>query len=221
VIVFDSHPIEQKSSTNFLGLTIDQHLNWNEHVSKMITKINSGIYALSKMSFYCDLTTLKNIYFAYIHSHIAFGISLFGATKKANLDIILKQQKRAIRIMLKLKHDDSAKDHFKQLKILTVYGQYILDTILYAKNKIDNHIPQQSFHHYNTRKKNSVRQNQHRLKFFEKRPSYAGEKFFEFIPEQIKNEKNLIKFKKLLKEFLINEAIYSLEEFFNRPHNNS
>jgi hypothetical protein len=54
------------------------------------------------------------------------------------MDRILKQEKRAIRIiMLKLKQDGSANENFKNLKIFTVllYRQYILETILIAKNQ--------------------------------------------------------------------------------------
>lgn len=105
IIVCESQIIEKQIYTNFLGLTIDQHLNWDEHVHKILIKINSGIYALSRMSYYCNLPTLKCMYFSYIHSHVSFGICLYGSTTKINMDKILKQQKRAIRIMLKLRQD--------------------------------------------------------------------------------------------------------------------
>jgi hypothetical protein len=38
------------------------------------------------------------------------------------MDSILKQHKTTIRIMVKLKRDDSAKEHFKNFKIFTAYG---------------------------------------------------------------------------------------------------
>ena len=99
----DGQVIERKKSTNFLGLVIDETLSWDQHIQGVLSKINSGIYALSKMSVLCDLATLRVIYFSFIHSHIAFGISLYGSATKTSLDIILKSQKKAIRIMLKLK----------------------------------------------------------------------------------------------------------------------
>lgn len=213
IIMSGSQMIEEKKSTSFLGLTVDNNLNWNEHVDKVLRKINSGIYALKKMSLYCGLETLRHIYFAYIHSHISFGLCLFGATRKINLDSILKQQKRAIRIILKLKYDQSAKEHFANLNIPTVYGQYIYDCILISKN--DANSKSSISHKYNTRHKGEIIPTHHRLKFYEKKPTYLGKKFFMYLPEKIKSEKNIDKFKKGLKEFIINNPMYSLDEFFH------
>jgi hypothetical protein len=38
-----------------------------------------------------EIDTLLMIYHAHIHSHISFGLALYGATKKENLDEILKK----------------------------------------------------------------------------------------------------------------------------------
>lgn len=174
VVMCNSHLIKSKTITHFLGLSIDQNLNWNSHINNVLTKINSGIYALKKMSFYCDAQTLRNIYFSYIHSHISFGICLFGATTKNNLDNILKQQKRALRIILKLKYNDSVREHFKNLKILTVYGQYILDTILMFKSNRKETYSLHPIHKYNTRNKENITLTHHRTQFYQKKTNSNG-----------------------------------------------
>lgn len=212
-ILINETIIERKYRTNFLGLEIDENLSWNDHVQKVIRKINSGIYALSKMSTLVNIQTLRSIYFSYIHSHISFGICLYGATKNSNLDQILKIQKKSIRIILKLKKDESVRKHFRKLQILTVYGQYIFDAILLAKNKLADHNIYQPNHSYNTRRKNEMLPC-HRLKFFTKKPTYMGVYFLKFIPQKIKQEKRLNLFKKALREYLINNTIYSLSDFY-------
>lgn len=85
--------IEVKDSIKFLGLEIVNTLNWNRHVDKLLTKISSGLYALIRLKDYCEKETLKVIYFSYIHSVISFGISLYGATTKNNLNVILIMKK--------------------------------------------------------------------------------------------------------------------------------
>lgn len=71
----DSKQIEIKIRTKFLALHIDEYLNWNEHVYNVFSKVTSGMYTLSKISFNCNQATLIAMYFAHIHSHsIYFGL---------------------------------------------------------------------------------------------------------------------------------------------------
>lgn len=65
-----------KRKIHFLGLSIDHHLNWNEHAHRILMKINTGLNALSKISFYCDIQTLKNMYFY----HVSYGRSTTVST---------------------------------------------------------------------------------------------------------------------------------------------
>jgi hypothetical protein len=96
IIIYSEQSIENKISTQFLGIAIDQNLTWNSHVEKLLLKLNSGIYSLSRMSFFCNKNTLKDIYFANIHSHLAYGLCLYGSTTKTNMDQILKLQKKLL-----------------------------------------------------------------------------------------------------------------------------
>lgn len=69
--------------------------------------------------------------------------------QKRKLNEILKVQKSVLRVMLKLHFTDSVKTSFKELRILTVFGLYIYDTIIFSKtnnSNIRNPIP----HKYNT-----------------------------------------------------------------------
>lgn len=214
VVMIDSEPIEQIFSTKFLGLLIDGNLNWNEHVDKIISKINSGLCALRKMADLCSQSTLKLIYHSYIHSHISFGICLYGSTKQENLDKIQKLQKKAIRIIKNLHQEVSCREHFKNLQIITVYGQYIFDTIMVYKTlnsskPLINH----PTHPYNTRNKSEIIPTHHRLQLYTKKPSYAGAKFFRTLPKEIKKEKNVNKFKIKLKNYITSNPIYSIEEY--------
>ena len=93
-----------------------------------------------------------------------------------------------------------------------MYGQYIYDTIIISKNKILETGTLSNLHTYNTRGKSELVP-VHRLKFFEKKPSYMGNEFIKHIPINIKNEKNNDRFQNMLKKYLIDKVIYSIEEF--------
>lgn len=85
--MIDSEQIEIKNTTKCLGLHINEHLHWNEHVHKVHSKVNSGIYALSKISFYCRQATLIKIYYAHIFILIFLLFYILKCTnKKDNLN---------------------------------------------------------------------------------------------------------------------------------------
>ena len=65
--------------------------------------------------------------------------------------------------------------------------------------------------YYNTRKNSYVIP--HRTTFFEKGSIHTGLKIIEKLPNNIKNEKDYRKFKKVLKEYIINKEPYSVDEF--------
>src|SRR5436190_23855075 len=85
---------------------------------------------------------------------------------------------------------------------MTVYSLYIYETILYTKLHANNLPVLSEYHNYDTRGRNNIATPAHKLKFFEKKTTYAGGKFYNRSPNFIKNEVNNYKFKALLKSYL-------------------
>jgi hypothetical protein len=69
--------IEEVVSTKFLGIHLDNHLNWNNHIDQIIRKLSAACYAVRQMYHFVNQNTLKSIYFAYFHSVVKYGI-IFG-----------------------------------------------------------------------------------------------------------------------------------------------
>lgn len=206
--------IEEVEASKFLGLLVDKNLDWTLHVETMCNKIASGLYALRRMSFIINnISTLKTIYFSFIHSHISFGIALYGSTSIDNLNRVLVLQKRAIRIMLNLDWHESAREHFASLGIFTVYSLYIFEIILCVKKNLHNLTSVGHNHSYNTRGCNKIATESHKLKFFNKKPNHIGIKYYNLLPEEIKTIDDFWIFKKKLKPFMIQKAMYSLDDF--------
>jgi len=54
--------IEQTVNTKFLGLQIDNHITWKNHIGQMIPKLSAACYALRSMVHISDINTLKLVY---------------------------------------------------------------------------------------------------------------------------------------------------------------
>lgn len=213
--IVDIHDVEvsQVKLTKFLGLLLDENLSWNHHVNKIKNKISSGLFVLRNLSKYCSLEILLKVYHSHINSHITFGVELYGSTSNQNLESILILQKKAIRIMLNLDHNESVKDYFSELKILTVYGLYILQTVMFVKSAAG--IPKLGTNHkYNTRHRNLPAVPRHSLEIYKKKPSTAGIRFLYCLPKEITSITNINIFRRRLKLYLIEKSFYSLKELF-------
>lgn len=204
--------LNQQNCITFLGLIVDRNLSWDVHVNHIVKKINSGLYAIKRLSCLVSLPVLKMVFHSHVQSHIAYGISVYGGTSDTNLKKILILQKKSLRIILKLANDTSVKKYFTDLRILTIYSLYILECVMYVRS---NQVKLKKYcenHNYDTRNKNENILPQHNLTFFTKKTSFNGIKFLKCIPNKIKEIKDNKKFKKLLKEHLIKKAYYSFEE---------
>jgi len=70
--------ISNSTETKFLGSIIDETLSWNQHVHQIATKLCSACFALRNLKHIVPLSTLRTIYYAYIHSILSNGIIFWG-----------------------------------------------------------------------------------------------------------------------------------------------
>jgi hypothetical protein len=108
---------------DFLRVTLDSTLSWQGHISKTIKKLNSACFPIRSLKVLLTINDLKTVYFAYVHTVIAYGIAFWGnATNSKNVLII---QKRIIRNIMSVNAKASCRGLFKYLNILPFYSQYI------------------------------------------------------------------------------------------------
>jgi len=150
-----------------------------------------------------------------MHSHIQFGLQVYGGTSHSNLERILVAQKKAIRIMLKLKYNESCREKFKEIKFFTVFSLYVFQVIKYAKANSSVLKKHNDVHSHNTRNKDKFTIESHRTELFAKLPEQIGKKLLNSLPELIRKEHNINVFSNKLKALLINHPLYSVQEFFS------
>ena len=51
--------IEETVNTKFLGVQINNHINWKNHTEEMIHKLSAACYAVRSMVHICNINTLK------------------------------------------------------------------------------------------------------------------------------------------------------------------
>ena len=105
--------MEETVNTKFLGLQIDNHINWKNHIEEMTPKVCKACYASMAIVRISNINILKSIYYAYFHSITKYGIIFCG--NSSNSGRIFTLQKKTIRHMAGAQPRTSCRSLFKQL----------------------------------------------------------------------------------------------------------
>ena len=119
--------IPQCINIKYLGLTIDINLNFDLHISNIAYKISRTVGIISKIRQYLPETALLKIYYAQIHSHLLFGLIIWGSTFPTYIKKLITLQNKAVKFIRAAKFDDSFSPYYKRLKIVKLKDFYKLE----------------------------------------------------------------------------------------------
>jgi hypothetical protein len=94
-----------------------------EPVSRLLiycSRISHTLFVINRLSKILNLNERRMLYYGLIYPHLSYGITVWGHSAKTLTRRIFVLQKRAVRYIAGLKHLESCRDSFRNLKILTV-----------------------------------------------------------------------------------------------------
>lgn len=149
-------------------------------------------------------------YHAYVTSTIKYGLIFWG--NSTNKDDAFKAQKKCVRAMCGLRPIDSCKDHFRNLAILTLPSQYILDVAMHVKSKPDIYT---TLKNRRSNYRTQVVQTKARTELKNKNLTVMAARIYNKLPASIRQIDDINKFKKTLTKILINKTYYDIKSFLN------
>ena len=105
-------------SVKLLGVYFDEHLTFDTHVDKVCKKMNSALYHINSIKNSLSTKALTKLYYALIHPHIVYCLSIYGFTSAKNRKRIFLKQKQCLRVISKSKFNAHTEPLFFRLKIL-------------------------------------------------------------------------------------------------------
>ena len=94
-IKIDVTRVECVNAFNFLGITLDRHLNWNSHTDKIASKLSQTVGIMNKLKDYLPQNILSTIYNSLVLPHLNYGILAWGH----KFSRIAYLQKKCVRII--------------------------------------------------------------------------------------------------------------------------
>ena len=205
--------ISRCDHVKFLGLLLDEKLEWGFHISQVESKISRSLYILNSVKHILPLSTMKTLYYSLIYSHLNYGIIHWSAAYKYHIKKLTKLQIKAVKIITKSKYNASvlplhARSHVLQLadipklelaKMIYDFSNQCLPKPI--QNIFSaNHL----IHDHNTRQSSNPHIVPYDKKVVNDSFLHQAPMFWITVPLELKQSPSRKSFAKRLKKFLLN-----------------
>ena len=113
-------------SVKFLGMWLDQNLTWDEHLSKLKSRMRRNMTMLQVGVNLLDIHSKKVLYYAQIYSHLSYGLPLWGnMISLTKMDSIQRLQNKCVRKVDT--YEKQVQKTYQKHKILRVKDALILE----------------------------------------------------------------------------------------------
>ena len=217
-IIINNVEINQKSSTKFLGIIIDQNLNWHEYMDILAHKMAKNLNILRHIKKYLNDKALAQLYFTMIHPYITYCNIIWGLNYKCNTEKIQIIQNKAIRATFANNGYANTNNLYTKVNILKLDSIHTFQTSIFMYKYLNKLLPPffylnkyftiaKEIHSHHTRTRDQIN-----------KPYYStntrlftircfGPTVWNNIPLALKNISNLNAFKKSLKTYLMSKQI--------------
>ncbi len=215
-IMINEVHIKLVKNCKYLGVIIDDQLNWKEQINHVILKITKFTCLFYKFRKLLPMGTLRMLYFSLVHPHIQYGIELYANTCESYLDRLNKINNKIIRIIQNFSLDTPLRllySSFNALPLMSLF-KFNIGVIVYKALNSKCECPDvyreyfqanSSIHSHNTRHCTDLHQNAINSSYGYKTVREMGPRLWNKIPVSIQQCKTLAKFRKKLKEHYLKE----------------
>jgi hypothetical protein len=209
----DNDLITSVDNIKFLGIHLQDSINWDCHIEHILPKLSSACYIMRNIKQIMPSNTLKTVYYSYFNSIITYGLPFWGNSPHSKKIFVM--QKRIVRTMIGTNNRVSCRNLFKKLGILPLASLYIFYLMLLVVRNKHLFILNSDNYTRSTRQVNNLYYPTASLTLYQHGIYYMGVRIFNSLPSHIKDMSgNIKRFERSLKQFLLIHSFYSLEEYF-------
>ena len=146
-------------NVKYLGITLEENLEWNLHLNLIKSKLNKAIGLLYKIRHYLPKFLLETLYCTIFHSHLIYACQIWGQSFNT-LRKIQPLQDKALRVMNFKANNHDVRDLYKSDQTLKMSNYIKMLNCLFVRDVLtksrtpsfENYInTSENLHHHNTR----------------------------------------------------------------------
>ena len=203
--------IKHVKCTKFLGITIDEHLDWKIHVDNLSNKIARNVGMLNKLKHFLPDYIMKTLYSSLIASHLQYCTLLWANSHVTQIRKLQLLQKKTIRIITSSHYIAHTDPLFAMTKLLKIEDLYKYQLGIFMHKVTHSQLPQNmssmflctdKIHSHKLRNQNAYFIQQIRTNTRKSTINFSGPTFWNTLPINLRQIVSIHLFKKKLKELL-------------------
>ena len=190
--------IKKVECCKYLGILIDSDLTWQKHINYIYNKLVKFTSIFYKIRTKLPRAILRIIYFAFVHSHILYGVEVYGNTSANHLSKLKVLNNKLLRILqhrpirthtceLYKTYNTLPADLLHEYQIVLFMHRY-----MYHKNELpaifhEYFDENKTVHDYNTRQKRDLHFYTVNSELGKKCIKHKGSRLWNRLPVNLKN----------------------------------
>ena len=212
------YTLHEVDHIKYLGVILDNKLNWSQHIAYLVTKLSQVAGMLYKVRDILPIKSRIMVYNSLAGSYLNYGITSWGSATLTILNKLKTLQNRLVRYITFSPPRTNVDHKFKSLNILTIDQLYFCEMAKFVQSVHNGTSPmlfqdyfKTTSHSYNTRfRQNSVYAlPQPRTERGKRLCMYTGVNIWSKVPRDFK-ELSKETFKYRLKHYVIENGVPSI-----------
>ena len=141
-ISIDGHRIEEVRQTKFLGVILDNKLNWHAHCDYICSKMSEGIGIIIKARKVFNEATLLSLYNSLILPYVSYCIHVWGRAYDTHLKNVLVLQNKAVRVIAGVPPRTNIDHFYLELDILPVRKIFVYTISIFMYKYMNGMLPE-------------------------------------------------------------------------------
>lgn len=127
--------IEKVPEIKYLGIILDDRLNWLPHIKQTTSRVRKLVWTFKKLRQIMSLELLKTTYKTLCQSVISYCITVWGGAYKTHMIGLERAQRSVLKVLLFKPYRFPTLDLYKDSGILSVRQIYLHNIIIYLHSR--------------------------------------------------------------------------------------
>ena len=205
-INLNEQPINSKDNSKYLGLILDNSLNFKPHITFICNKISKAIGIIYRSRDFLPKYILISLYYTLVYPYLNYCILAWGNTFTSHLEPIRILQKKLVRIITFQPYSCHTSPLFQDLNFLKLDDIYKYRAAVYIFHERGRGSYRRT-HSYGTRGRDMLIPDYQRLTLTQHSVTHSGPSIWNSLPSYLTEIDNINSFKRQLKIYLISGYI--------------